>query len=98
MPLLYIVGFVLIPRQLAAERELPPPYSPRNGPVEPVGVRRLLGLEETEGNDDGSHDVFSERSTSQSRTGSGGTSTSEDIEMSQVATERWTPVSLATSR
>jgi len=103
IPLLYLFGFALIPRQLVHEKELPPPYTPRTGfpdpdDEQPVGVRALLGLDAPEV-DDGTHDVFSENpSQTRTRSSAGGTNSSNDIEMREISVDRWTPVSLATSR
>ena len=94
----YLLGFILLPRQLAHEREMPPPYSPppddspsrRSGSR--AGFRRLLGLDQSI--DDGTHDFFSEETAGRASPSS---SPSEEIEMREVPTERWTPVSLARS-
>ncbi|THH02975.1 hypothetical protein EW145_g6640 [Phellinidium pouzarii] len=78
IPLTYFLGFFLLPRQLAHERKLLPPYSPRNsesGGSSRLGMRRLLGLDPV---DDGTHDIFSEAASNaaSSSPGQGATSTS----------------------
>lgn len=97
IPVVYFLGFVLIPRQIKHERELPPPYSPRDNESDrssPVGVRRLLGLEPV---DDGTHDIFSETSTSRAPASSVAGTASTDIEMREVPVERWTPISVGST-
>ncbi|KAI5124526.1 hypothetical protein M0805_003050 [Coniferiporia weirii] len=103
VPLAYFAGFLLLPRQLVQERELPPPYSPETSESESgsgFGMRRLLGLDPV---DDGTHDIFSEgalsgdNASSQEDTASGSVATSDGTEMREVPVERWAPISLASS-
>ncbi|EJD05915.1 uncharacterized protein FOMMEDRAFT_104262 [Fomitiporia mediterranea MF3/22] len=99
IPVIYVMGFLLLPRQVKYERDLPPPYSPgvtvhegNNG----AGVRHLLGLEPV---DDGTHDLFSEdvtRNAGERRRSS--SPNSGGIEMREVPNERRTPLSLASSQ
>ncbi|KAH8117435.1 hypothetical protein DFH11DRAFT_1687438 [Phellopilus nigrolimitatus] len=102
IPLTYLLGFLLLPRQVAHERELPPPYSPGSEREESpgIGMRHLLGLDH-QSIDDGTHDIFSEAvlHTSNSPTGmtSGSVTTTDEVEMREVPAERWTPVTLANS-
>ena len=102
IPVTYFMGFALLRRQLAFERELPPPYSPGASDTENsngTGVRQLLGLDPGLV-DDGTHDIFSEdnsqrRGGRQRRVSSG--AVTEDIEMREVQSERRTPLSLPVS-
>ena len=95
----------MIRRQIAHERELPPPYSPENS----TGslFRFFLGrLRKDESVDDGTHDVFSEAaSESQSQSGDNTSevattnvsSTASDIEMREVTFDGVRPISISNS-
>ncbi|KAL5490385.1 hypothetical protein ACEPAI_5218 [Sanghuangporus weigelae] len=102
IPVIYFIGFALLSRQLAHERELPPAYSPGASDTENgngAGVRQLLGLD-LGLVDDGTHDMFSEENSQRRRSrGRRVTSNaaSEDIEMREVPSEHRTPLSLPTS-
>lgn len=84
MPVAYFAGFAILPRQLAHERSLPPPYTPPPGGRDDspggIGVRHLLG---TEAEDDGTHDIYSETRTHS--TVSSRSAVSTDIEMREVS-------------
>ncbi|KAL5511567.1 hypothetical protein ACEPAH_4784 [Sanghuangporus vaninii] len=99
IPVIYFIGFALLRRQLARERELPPAYftgaSDTENGIE-FGVRQLnRGVV-----DDGTHDIFSE-DNSQRRSGRGRRVTNDaasgDTEMREVQSEHRTPLSLPTS-
>ena len=91
----YFSGFALVKRQLAHERELPPPYVPGPGNADQEstaqGMRRLLGLNAV---DDGTHDMFSEEHSNTVRRESQTSSSANDIEMREV---RVGPLSVANS-
>jgi len=84
VPVAYFAGYSLLPRQLAYERSLPPPYSPplggRDDSPGGIGVRHLLGAEPE---DDGTHDIYSETRTQS--TVSSRSAVTTDIEMREVS-------------
>jgi len=84
VPVAYFAGFAILPRQLAHERSLPPPYTPPPGGRDDspggIGVRHVLG---TEAEDDGTHDIYSETGTHS--TVSSRSAVSTDIEMREVS-------------
>lgn len=90
----YFSGFALVKRQLAHERDLPPPYFPGPGNTEQEstaqGMRRLLGLDAV---DDGTHDMFSEEHPNTTRRESQ-TLSANNVEMREV---RLGPLSVANS-
>lgn len=92
LPVVYLLGFTLLRKQLQRERQFPPPYSPPF--VESTlqtpggGLRALLELGPA---DDGTHDVYSESPAEST------SDTAYGIEMREV--ERAAPpVFLASSR
>ena len=102
----YFSGFLLIRKQLARERELPPPYTPGNGVNGHFGL--FLGrLIQRENMDDGTHDIFSEvaASDSQSANTEGGVEASSatvssgtnEIEMREAGLDNALPVSVGSS-
>lgn len=89
----------MIPRQVATERALPPPYTLRDESPDRQSSRQgLRSLLRGHTSDDGTHDLFSEENVSHRSGVTESATATGEIEMREVALEHWTPFSVASSR